>query len=432
LKMGLHPSDIVRGYEKACEKAGQLLFGMVSKSVSSLLDEAEVTEVLRSAISSKQSSFEDVLAPLVAKACIQSVPGNDPKKFSVDSVRVAKIVGGGVGDATVVKGVVITKDTEGTIKSVQNSKVAVFPSNFDMEKTDSKHKVFIEKASELENYAKTEEDSMEAKVKAIADSGVRLVVVGGTVGEMAMHFFEKYKIMVLKVASKFELRRVCQACGASPLMRLGAPMPEEAGHFDKAEVSEIGGTRVTTLLNNNSEIATIILRGATENIMDDIERALDDAVNMYKAMTKDNRFVGGAGASDIELSRLLQQFAEQTPGEDQYSINKFGEAFEVVPRTLAENAGQNATSIVATLYAKHMEGNVHFGVDVEGHDVADTVKLKVFDHLLTKKRAIELATNSVVTILRINQIIMAKPAGIPVPSQKGSGSMGSYDTGETM
>jgi len=181
-----------------------------------------------------------------------------------------------------------------------------------------------------------------------------------------------------------------------------------------------------------NEISSIVLRGATENILDDIERSIDDAVNVYKAATKDGRFVSGAGSSELELSRLLQQYAEQTPGEDQYAINKFGESFESVPRTLAENAGQNATNIVATLYAKHSEGNVHMGIDVENSEVGDAVKLKIFDHLLTKKRAIELATNAVVTILRINQIIMAKPAGIPVPGQKGSGTMGSYDTGESM
>jgi len=166
--------------------------------------------------------------------------------------------------------------------------------------------------------------------------------------------------------------------------------------------------------------------------LDDIERSIDDAVNMYKAMTKDNRFLAGAGSSEIELSRLLQQYGEQTPGEDQYAINKFGESFEIVARTLAENAGQNATSVVATLYAKHLEGHVNYGIDIESHDVGDAVKLKVFDHFFTKKRAIELATNAVVTLLRINQIIMAKPAGIPIPSQKGSGTMGSYDTGEAM
>lgn len=196
------------------------LKGLAVKTVTSLLNEQEVVEVLRTAISAKQNGFEEILAPLVAKACIQAVPGNDPKKFSVDSVRVAKLIGGGVGDAQVMKGVVLAKDSEGTIKSVQDTKVAVYPSNFDIEKTDAKGKVFIEKASELENYAKTEEDAMEAKIKAISDAGVKLVICGGTIGEMAMHFFEKFKIMVLKTGSKFELRRLCLASGATPLMKL--------------------------------------------------------------------------------------------------------------------------------------------------------------------------------------------------------------------
>jgi len=272
------------------------------------------------------------------------------------------------------------------------------------------------------------------KIQGISNAGITLVVCGGTVSEMAMHFFERYKIMVLKSASKFELRRVCQATGATALLNMSAPAPENTGFIELCEIQEIGSTKVAVLQNTSrpSDISTIVLRGATENILDDIERAIDDAVNVFKSITKDPRFVAGAGASEIELSRLLQQFAEQTPGEDQYAINKFGESFEIVPRTLADNAGMNATSVVATLYAKHSEGNVHFGVDIDNHDVTDATKLKVFDHLLTKKRAIELATNAVVTVLRVTQIIMAKPSGIPVPGQKGSGSMGSYDSGETM
>jgi len=315
-------------------------------------------------------------------------------------------------------------------------KLLYIPAIMKQKKTDTKGKVLIEKPSELESYSNSEEDAMERKVQGISNAGISLVVCGGTVSEMAMHFFERYKIMVVKTASKFELRRVCQATGATALlsMLLAAPAPEELGFIELCEIQEIGSTKVAVFQNTSrsSHIGTIVLRGATENILDDIERSIDDAVNVFKSMTKDPRFVAGAGASEIELSRLLQQYAEQTPGEDQYAINKFGESFEIVARTLAENAGMDATSVIATLYAKHSEGNVNFGVDIENHEVSDATKLKVFDHLITKKRAIELATNAVATVLRVTQIIMAKPSGIPVPGQKGSGSMGSYDSGETM
>jgi len=310
--------------------------------------------------------------------------------------------------------------------------VAVYSQGIDTEKTDTKGKVYIEKSSDLEEYAKTEEASIEAKIKAIRDAGITIVVSGGNIGEMAMHFLEKYEIMVIKTQSKFELRRICQATNAQPIMRVGAPTPEEIGYIDSCTSEEIGGTRVTVLRQDKStcSISTILVRAATNNILDDLERAIEDATNIFKSITKDPTFVAGAGASEIELARQIKALGDKTPGEDQYAIKKFAEAFEVVPRTLAENAGLDATSVITNLYAQHEQGNTSFGVDVQssGAGVADAVQKGILDHLGNKLRAIDLATNAVVTILRISQIIMAKQSAVPVPGgRSGNGTMGGMD-----
>jgi len=358
----------------------------------------------------------------------------DHKHFNVDNVRVAKILGGGITDACVVKGVVITRDAEGTIKQVSKGKVAVYSQGFDTEKTDTKGKVYIEKASELEEYAKTEEMAMEQKIKSIRDSGVDLIVSGGNISELAMHYLEKYKIMVLKSQSKFELRRICQTTNAQPIMRMGAPTPEEMGHVFSCVVEEIGGTRVTVLRQEDgkSGVSTIIARAATNNILDDIERSVEDATNVFKAMTKDSAFVPGAGAAEIELARQIKAFGDRTPGQDQYAIKKYAEAFEVVPRILADNAGLDGTNVISNLYAIHERGQISVGVDIlSASGVTDAVTIGVLDHLHIKQRAIELATNAVITVLSISQIIMAKPSGVPVPGPRsGTGTMGSMDQDE--
>jgi len=406
----------------------------VFKTIKDVTSKEEVAQCIRSAISAKQNGYEDTFAPLVAHACIQVLP-SDHKRFNVDNVRVAKILGGGITDAYVIRGVVVTRDTEGTIKSLENAKVGVYSQGIDIEKTDSKGKVFIEKAADLEGYAKTEEDAIESKIKAIHNAGVNLVVSGGNIGEMAMHFLEKYKIMVVKTQSKFELRRICQSTNAQPLMRVGAPIPEEIGNIDYCAVEEIGGTRVTVFRQDKSKcgISTVLVRAATNNILDDIERAIEDATNIYKSITKDTTFVAGAGAAEIELARQIKAYGDCTPGQDQYAIKKFAEAFEVVPRTLAENAGSDATSVISTLYAQHEQGNTSYGVDVQssGTGVADAAQKGILDHLGIKRRAIELATNAVITMLRISQIIMSKPSGVPIPGGSGgSGTMGAMDKDE--
>lgn len=423
VQKGLHPSEIVSGFKIAQSKVQELLNELVAYKIENVKNEEEVTKCLKSVISAKQYGYEDLLAPLVSKACIQVCPKN-AKNFNVDNVRTAKILGGGVLDTVIVRGHVLPRDAEGTIKSVTKAKIAVFAGGIDMAKTETKDVVQLNSAEELTNYSKSEEQAMEKIIKEIADAGIKVVVSGSAIGEIAMHFIERYKMMAIKVPSKFELRRVCKAIGATALVRLGAPTPEETGYADIVTTEEIGSTRVTIFRQEEKEnagIATIVVRASTQNILDDIERAIDDGVNAYKALAQDGRFVAGAGSIEIELARQIQAFGEQTPGLVQYAIKKYGEAFEVIPRTLSENAGLKSIDILSGLYASHQKGNASDGIDIEEGDIKNVLQLGILDHVGSKQSAIRLATDAAVTILRVDQIIMAKQAGGPkIPKQGGA------------
>jgi T-complex protein 1 subunit theta len=231
------------------------------------------------------------------------------------------------------------------------------------------------------------------------------------VAEMCLHFFEQHKIMVLKIASKFELRRIARAVGATCLVRIGAPTVDEQGSADEVNMTEISSNKVTVFsrARESSRVATIVLRASTQNILDDAERSVDDAVNVFRQMKKDGRFVGGAGAVETNLASKLAEHAEREHGLDQYSYKKFAEAFEVIPRTLAENAGENATEMLSKLYAAN---TLTAGININEGTVSDT---GVWDHLESKRWAIRLAADCAVTILRVDQIIMSKPAGGPKP-----------------
>jgi T-complex protein 1 subunit theta len=187
--------------------------------VKDIRDVNEVSKVLKATVGAKVSGLEDRLVPLIAQACIDVLPEN-PYNFNVDTVRVSKILGGGVTDTKLVKGLVLARDVESTLKHVTNAKVVVFADSIDMRKTETKDTVVIENADQLLNYNKSEEKAMEKLIKSVADSGANVIVTGGSIGEMALHFIERYKLMAIKVASKFELRRVCQATNATPLIGL--------------------------------------------------------------------------------------------------------------------------------------------------------------------------------------------------------------------
>jgi T-complex protein 1 subunit theta len=327
------------------------------------------------------------------------------------------------------------------VKKATKAKVAVYTCGLDISQTETKGTVLLKKADDLLNFTRGEEKQLEGVssvfgvssrsadvrqyFKEIADSGVKLIIAGSGIGDLALHYLNRLNIGVIKVLSKFDLRRLCRVVGATPLARLGAPTPEEAGMVDVFETVEIGGDRVTVLRQEEGErtrTSTIVLRGATANYLDDLERSLDDGINTVRILLRDGRLVPGAGASEIELARRISTFGGKTAGLAQHSIKRWAEACEVVPRTLAENAGLNAEDVVSALYKAHADGKADAGVDIESEStegVCSATERGVLDSFAAKDWAIKLATDAAISVLRVDSIIVSKQAGIAPPKQQG-------------
>ncbi len=323
LRMGLKTADIVTGYERAQKFALDTLDELAVDKVEDIRSQAELSKALRTVIASKQNGNEDFLADLVAEAVLAVLPKN-PANFNVDNIRVVKIMGGSLDQSKVVKGMVFGKEPDGSVKKAKKAKVGVFSCPVDVSQTETKARCCCTTPRRLLDFTKGEETQLEAAIKELHDVGLRVVIAGSTVGDLAMHYLNRYGILVIKILSKFELRRVCRVVGATPLARLGAPMPDEMGSVDVVETLEIGGDRVTVFRQENeaTRTATLVLRGATQNHLDDVERAVDDGVNVVKAITRDSRLVPGAGATEVQLVERLQAFGEKTPGLSQYAIKE--------------------------------------------------------------------------------------------------------------
>lgn len=482
IRMGLKTSDIVSGYEKAQNYALKCLEGEDSfpttrankltlsdlevDKVADLRSPKELEKALRTVVASKQSGSEDILSPLIAEAVLAILPKN-PTQFNIDNIRVVKIMGGSLEQSKVVKGMVLGREPDGSIKKAKKAKVGVFSCPIDTSQTETKGTVLIKNAKEMLDFTTGEENQLESAIKELYDSGLRVVVAGSTIGELALHYLNRFGILVIKILSKFELRRLCRVCNATPLARLGAPMPDEMGSIDIVETIEIGGDRVTVFRQEDkstsaTRTATIVLRGATQNHLDDVERAIDDGVNALKALTKDPRLVPGAGATEMQLVERISAFADRTPGLPQYAIRKYAEAFEVIPRTLAESAGLDATEVLARLYTAHQRrparaaaaanGNAQestseseddddegeseedsssseeapywtTGIDLEAPATSsdptagtlDALDEGILDLMVSKSWAIRLATEAARTVLSVDQIIVARQAGGPKP-----------------
>ncbi|KAI0302325.1 T-complex protein 1 [Multifurca ochricompacta] len=431
LIMGLHPSEVIKGYELACTKALAELETLSVSELPSPLTNASLVHAVIPAIASKQYGSEDILAALVAEAALSVMPENN-KTFNVDNVRVVKIMGGSLAGSKVVQGMVFGREPEGDVKKVTKAKVAVFTNPIDTAQTETKGTVLIKNADDMLNFTKGEEKHMEKIFKELADSGVKVLIAGTSIGELALHYLNRNQILVLKVLSKFDLRRLCRVVQATPLARLGAPTPEEAGYVDVCETIEVGGDRVTVLRQEpegagvKTRTATVVLRGATQNHLDDLERAVDDGVALLKALLKDPRLVPGAGATELALARRVETYGAGLRGLAQHAVRRFASALEVIPRTLAENAhgGAEGNEILARLLAKHEKaGGESWGVDVEAETdgTVNAAERNIVDSLAAKAWAIRLATEAAISVLNVDSIIMSRPAGGPkIPQQAGN------------
>jgi len=253
----------------------------------------------------------------------------------------------------------------------------------------------------------------------LVNANINTVAVNGTISDIVLHFLDKYKIMIVRIMSKFELRRIARSVRATILSKLEAPTPDEMGEADEVGVEEIASEKLTVFKRNTEDcrLSTIILRGSTKNILEDIERAIDDAVNVFRSIIRDPHFVPGAGSSEIMLSTKLEDEAKKLTGLDQYSYSRFAKAFEVFPRILAENSGVNANEIVPKMISSN--SSEPHGLNIFKGEVQKISDLQIHDHRKTKEWAIRLASEAAITILRVDQIIIAKPAGGPkMPQNK--------------
>lgn len=412
LTMGLIPAEVIQGYETASKFVLETIEKLSVDDIGDIRDEQQLAKAIKTAIGAKQYGYEDMLGELVSEAILAILPKN-PTNFNVDSVRVVKIMGSSLDQSRVIKGMVFPREAEGVIKKASKAKVAVFTCPLDISQTETKGTVLLHNAKEMLDFTKGEENQLEAIVKELYDAGVRVVITGSSLGDLMLHYLNRYGIFVIKVLSKFDLRRLCRVIGATPLARVGAPMPEEMGSIDVVETVEIGGDRVTVFRQEDekTKTATIVIRGATQNHLDDIERAIDDGVNVVKALVKDSRLVPGAGAIEMELMKRLEALGDKTPGLLQHGIKKYAAAFEIIPRTLAENAGLDVSEILAKLHAAHHKSDVGTaGIDVENEEdgILDAKKSGILDVLAAKKWAIKLATEATITVLSVDQIIMSK------------------------
>ena len=266
----------------------------------------QVLPAIETALCPKMPSYYKHFAKLLTEACIKILP--EDLSFDLDHIRIVKIIGGGLLDSHLVNGMVIERPPITTITHVEDAKIACYNCPFDISGGETKGTVLIKNAADLLNFSKSEESLMEQHVKSIADQGVKLIVVGGTISEIAIHYLEKYEIMAIRLMSKFDLMRICRCLGAIAIPQLGQPTQEELGFCKKVYIKEIGSEKVTVFEKDDpqAKLMTVVIRGPTKAILEDISRSIGHGLNTYRVLLKNKIFVHGAGATEaVRLSLTL-------------------------------------------------------------------------------------------------------------------------------
>jgi thermosome len=436
IEQNVHPTIIASGYTLAAAEANRILKTMGMKI--SPTDEVMLRKVSKTAMSSKGGAGpnRDMLSDLCVKA-IRAVADKDGDgwKVDVDNVKVEKKHGASVTDTELVQGIIVDKERvhPRMPKAVKNAKIALIDAALEIKKTEVDAKIQINDPNQMEAFLQEEERTLKAKADVIKKSGANVVFCQKGVDDLVQHYLAKEGIYAVRRVKKSDMEKLARATGASLVSKLDDLGANDLGRAGLVEERKVGDTDMTFVTEcKNPKSVSILLRGGTEHVVDELERALHDALKVTAVAIEDGIVVPGGGATEVELSLRLQDYATTVGGREQLAIEAFSKAMEIIPWTLAENAGLDAINMLINLRSEH-EGKgkkSNVGIDIFNGTVKDMVKMNVIEPIRVKTQAIASATEVANMILRIDDVIAAKrgaggaPGGGMPPGGMGGGGMG--------
>lgn len=421
LDQDIHPSLIVRGYRMAAEKALSVL-----QDLAEPLDEKDskvLKKIALTAMTGKGAeNAKELLSDLTVKA-VKAVLTHEQEGKAVvdrDTIKIEKKTGGSVEDSTLIEGIVIDKERVHTSmpKVVKDAKIALIDCALEIKSTEIDAKIQINDPRQMQAFLDQEEAMLKKMVEKIAASSATVIVCQKGIDDLVQHFLAKRGIFAVRRVKKSDMEALAKATGGTIVTNLDDLSPTDLGYAGSVEERKIGTENMTVIEHcKNPKAVTILLRAGTDHVADEVKRAVEDAIGDIAAALKSGKVVAGAGATEIELYKVLQQFADSLSGREQLAVQAFAEAMEVIPRTLAENAGLDPIDILAELKAAHEKKRKWAGVDVFTGKVMDAWKENVIEPLQIKTQAISSATEVAIMILRIDDVIQAgRPSGPAMPN----------------
>ena len=428
LDQDVHPAVIARGYRLAADKALEILNEMAEKITPK--DENILKQIAMTAMTGKGAEYaKEKLSDLAVKAV--HLVAEDDSTVDLDNIKIEKRAGGAIEDSELIKGIVIDKEKvhASMPRVVKNAKIALVDKEIEIKKTEIDANIEITSPDQLQAFLDQEEKMLKDMVERIASSGANVLICQKGIDDVAQHFLAKKGIYAVRRVSDSDMKKIAKATSGNVVSNLHDLSKDDLGFAGQVEEKKIGDEEFTYIMDcKNPKAVTILVRGGTEHVINEIERAITDAVGDVAAALKNCRVVAGAGAPEVELAMELRKYAESLSGREQLAVQSFADSMEIIPRTLIENAGLDPIDIMTELKSAHSKKQKWAGVDVFTGKITDSWKKGVIEPLKIKTQAVSSASEVAVMILRIDDVIASsgsKGSGPKMPP--GMGGMGGED-----
>ncbi len=406
----VHPTVIIKGYRLAAKKAQQILNTIAQEGAN----EQILNAIAQTAMTGKGAeAAKEHLANITVQAVTQVMHNNQVDR---DDIKFEKKQGNSINETELVQGIVLDKEKvhNAMPSKVEQAKILLTDVALEVKSTETDAKIQITDPAQIQAFLSMEENMLKDMVEKIKASGATVVLAQKGIEDLVQHYLAKQGIFACRRVKKSDMEKLAKATGAKIVANLDEIKQDDMGFAQTVEQKRVGDEDMTFIQGcQNAKAVTILVRGGTSHVVDEVERAIKDAVGDIIATCKEQKAVGGAGACEIEVAKQLRSFATSFSGREQLAITNFAQSLEVIPTTLAENAGLDPIDTLTELKAAHDNGQVWAGLDAHSGKVIDAYQTGIIEPLKIKTQAIQSAAEVAELILRIDDVLAAGKSGQP-------------------
>ncbi|MDR0373805.1 MAG: TCP-1/cpn60 chaperonin family protein [Nitrososphaerota archaeon] len=425
LDQNIHPTILVSGFRKASQKAIEII-GKTAQPLDTN-DKKTLLKVALTSMSSKSlGSARDHLAEITIDAVKQITEQRGDKTIAdIDNIQLIKKTGKSLIETQLIKGIIIDKEVvnPGMPKLKENAKIALLDSALEIEKTEISAEIRIKDPTQMKAFLDQETSMMQDMVSKVKTSGATVIFCQKGIDDMVQHFLAKEGIIAARRVKESDMEKLARATGGRIVSDLDDLKKEDLGFAGIVEERKIGDDKLLFVEKcKDPHAVAILIRAGLERLVDEAERAMTDSLSVVSDVIENNQIVPGGGAIEIEIAKELRKFATKVGGREQLAVEAFADAVEVIPRTLAENAGLEPIDILVELRSTHDKSEGKFkGINVFTGKLQDSITNGVIEPIIVKEQAIKSASESAALILRIDDVITAKAPKAPAGGPGGMG-----------